>query len=414
MNKEKTLIVRINNEFIGLLSQNEVGKIEFDYKEQCKRILSLCLPLEQKHFSEKESRAYFEGLLPESEDVKKAVAQKYGVNHNNFFSLLKVIGYDCAGAVSFHPYEENPKDFPCEFQEIHGRIFNEDELYNYIKELPKKPLFTSYSGLRLSLAGAQEKTAIICINNEIGIPAIDVPTTHILKPAMKDYPESVENEFICMTTAKNLGLEVSNVRIGKAKDIKYLLVERYDRQVMGNKIKRIHQEDFCQCLNITSRDKYQCEGGVSIKNCYEIIRKTDRQILNIQELTRRIIFNYLIGNADAHGKNFSIMHLDNGQITFAPAYDILCTEVYPELTTNMAMKIGGLYDPKRIYAKNWETLAQETDINYTQLQQEIIKMAKRLPVELEKVINSFENTIGKDILAIVKENCERTIRRFGE
>lgn len=414
MNKEKVLIVRINNEFIGWLSQNEVGKIEFDYQEACKRILSLSLPLTQKHFTEKQSHAYFEGLLPESEDVRKAVAQKFGVNHNNFFSLLKVIGYDCAGAVSFHPYEDNPQNLPCEFKEVKGKIFSEEELYNYIKELPKKPLFTSYKGLRLSLAGAQEKTAIICLNGEIGIPDFDVPTTHILKPAMKDYEESVENEFICMTTAKNLGLAVSNTSIGQVKDIKYLLVERYDRHIENNKIKRIHQEDFCQCLNIPSRDKYQCEGGVSTKNCYEIIRKTDRPILNIQELTKRIIFNYLIGNADAHGKNFSILHLDNGGIEFAPAYDILCTQVYPELIKNMAMKIGGCYEPDRIFPKNWEIFAQEADINYAGLRHEIIEMAQKLPAELEIVVNSFKNTIGNKILAIVKENCERTLRRFEE
>lgn len=414
MNKEKTLVVRINNEYIGLLTQNNGGKLEFRYQEDAKRILSLSLPLEKKVFAEKNCKAYFNGLLPESDDVRKAIGERYKINPRNDFSILKAVGYDCAGAVSFTSYESAPENLPCEFKNISGQILSEEELYHYIEKLPQKPLFTSYSGLRLSLAGAQEKTAIICINNEIGIPAIDVPTTHILKPAIKGYTESVENEYICMLTAKNLGLEVSDVSIGKAKDIKYLLVKRYDRQVESNKIKRVHQEDFCQCLNIPTAYKYQTEGGVSTKNCYEIIRKTSNPAKELQELTRRIIFNYLIGNADAHGKNFSIMHLDNGQITFAPAYDILCTNVYPNLTKEMAMKIGKEYAPERIYPKNWQIFAEEADISYRFLQQEIIKMAQKLPTELENIVNSFENNIGQDILKITKENCERTIRRFEE
>lgn len=414
MNKEKALVIRINNEFIGFLIQKASGRLEFRYKEGAKRLLSLSLPIEKMVFSEKNCKAYFEGLLPESEEVKKIIGQKYGINPRNDFSILKAIGYDCAGAVSFHPYEENPEDLPYEFKEITGTILDDNELYQYIKELPQKPLLTSYNGLRLSLAGAQEKTAIICLNGEIEIPALDIPTTHILKPAIKDYRESVENEYICLTTAKNLGLKASNVQIGKVKEIKYLLVERYDRQIENGKIKRIHQEDFCQCLNIPTAYKYQNEGGVSTKNCYEIIRKTASPAQELQELTRRIIFNYLIGNADAHGKNFSIMHLENGKITLAPAYDLLCTRVYPELTKDMSMKIGGIYEPDRIYPKNWQIFAKEADISYRGLKEEILKMAAKLPTELEKVVNSLENTIGKDILAIAKENCERTIHRFKE
>jgi len=412
MSKEKKLIVRINNEYIGTLEQNSVGKMEFQYQENAKRPLSLSLPLEKKKFNEKNCRPYFDGLLPESEEIRKAIGEKFKINYRNDFSMLKAIGYDCAGAVSFHPWEENPQDLPCEFREVTGKILSDEELIKYIEELPHKPLFTRYSGLRLSLAGAQEKTAVICIDGKIGIPALDVPTTHILKPAMKDYEESVENEFICMKTAKALGLNVANAEMGLIGNIKFLLVERYDREVENGKIKRIHQEDFCQCLNIPTIDKYQAEGGVSIKNCYEIVKKTSIPALSIQELTRRIIFNYLIGNNDAHGKNFSIMHLADGKITLAPAYDILCTTVYPNLDRTMAMKIGGLYEPERIYPKQWQIMAKEADINPTQFLREIVRFAKILPPALEKVVNSFDNTIGVKILELANETCERTIRRI--
>lgn len=125
-----------------------------------------------------------------------------------------------------------------------------------------------------------------------------------------------------------------------------------------------------------------------------------------------MIFNYLIGNNDAHGKNFSILHYDNGEIKFAPAYDILCSQVYPELSDKMAMKIGGHYKHDEILLRHFEKLANKNDISFTQLKKVIKKQCENLPYIVESVISSLDNKIGKDILSVVQKNCSEITKEF--
>ena len=125
-----------------------------------------------------------------------------------------------------------------------------------------------------------------------------------------------------------------------------------------------------------------------------------------------MIFNYLIGNNDAHGKNFSILHYDNGEIKFAPAYDILCSQVYPELSNKMAMKIGGHYKHDEILLRHFEKLANDNNISFTQLKKVIKNQCETLPDIVEDVINSFDNKIGKDILSVVQKNCTKMLKEF--
>lgn len=120
----------------------------------------------------------------------------------------------------------------------------------------------------------------------------------------------------------------------------------------------------------------------------------------------------MIGNNDAHGKNFSILHYDNGEIKFAPAYDILCSQVYPELSNKMAMKIGGHYKHDEISLRHFEKLANENDISFTQLKKVIKKQCENLPIIVDDVINSFDNKIGKDILSVVQKNCTKMLKEF--
>ena len=186
MNPEKTLTVRLNKTFIGYLEQNLQGKFVFTYNENAQIPLSISLPLRKEPYEDKDCRGFFEGLLPEGEQIRVEIGKKYGVNPKNEFSLLKVIGYDCAGAVSFTEYEENPKNYKNEFITIKGDKFTDETLEQYINELPKKPLLTNSDGLRLSLAGAQDKMAVLLLDDIVALPKADVPTSHIIKPAIKD------------------------------------------------------------------------------------------------------------------------------------------------------------------------------------------------------------------------------------
>ena len=406
---KKPLSVWLYGELAGYLNQNEEGKLHFEYSENAKYRLSLSLPQDKKEYVGKECAGFFNGLLPEGEQVRKSIAKKYGINYKNDFSLLSKIGYDCAGAVSFvYEKEEMP-----EFFEIKGKVLSEDELKKHILELPKKPLGMNNGEIRLSLAGAQDKTAVLVIDDKIALADKNIPTTHILKPEILGIDESVENEYICLITAKKAGIKVPKVEIRRAGDIKYFLIKRYDREILDGKFKRIHQEDFSQALNIASAFKYQSEGGADYKKCFEILRQTSAPAVSIVEFLNIMIFNFLIGNNDAHGKNFSILHHKNGKIEFAPAYDILCTQAYSGLSKKMAMKIGGHYEPEKILPEHFEKFCNEVGINAGQFQKMIEKQAFLLPKLVEETILEFENKIGKKILNVVEKNCERTIKRFG-
>ena len=385
------LNVYLNNDFVGILSKDDNGGICFQYDKNAKSQLSLSLPIREEVYLNKDCKGFFNGLLPESEHVRISIGKKYGINPKNDFSLLNAIGYDCAGAVAFFEDEsENLK----EYYEIKGNVLSDDEFEKYIKELPKKPLALG-SDKRLSLAGAQDKTAIVIINGNVAIPKDNVPSTHIVKPAINGLSETIENEYLCMKVAEKLGIQIPYIKICQANNTQYLLIERYDRKINDGKIKRIHQEDFCQASNIASAYKYQAEGGVDFKRCIEILKRTTRPAVSIKQFVELMIFNYLIGNNDAHGKNFSILHYDNGEIVFAPAYDILCTSVYPELSSKMAMKIGGYYESDKIYLRHFERMAKDIGISYTQVKKILINQCEILPDIVKEVSQSFKNTIGK-------------------
>ena len=405
------LNVFLNDKHIGILEKDGYGGVNFQYSNNTHRILSLSLPIQNEPFENKQCRGFFNGLLPESEHTRIAIGKKYRINPKNDFSILETIGYDCAGAVSFFEDEKTPK-YLQESYEIDYTELSEDELEKFINELPQKPLATGIEEMRLSLAGAQDKTSVIIADGKIGIPKDNVPTSHILKPEINGLDETIENEFICIKSAEKLGIKVPDVKIGYANRTKYFLIQRYDREIVKNKIKRIHQEDFCQASNIPSAYKYQSEGGVDFKRCFEILRATSQPAVAINQFIQLIIFNYLIGNNDAHGKNFSILHYDSGEIKFAPAYDILCSEVYPELSNKMAMKIGGHYKHNEILLRHFENLAEENNINFTQLKKVIKNQCEILPSIVSGVVNSFENNIGKDILSVVQKNCTKLLKEF--
>ena len=377
-----SLNVFLNDKHIGILEKDGYGGVTFQYSDNTDRIISLSLPIQKGAFENKQCRGFFNGLLPESEHTRITIGKKYGINPKNDFSILQAIGYDCAGAVSFFDSddEQTPSKYLQESYEIDYTPLSDDELEKFINELPQKPLATA--------------------------------TSHIIKPAINGFNETIENEFICIKAAEKLGIKVPDVKIAYANKTKYFLIRRYDREVLDNKIKRIHQEDFCQASNIPSAYKYQAEGGVDFKRCFEILRATSQPAVAINQFIQLMIFNYLIGNNDAHGKNFSILYYDNGEIKFAPAYDILCSEVYPWLSNKMAMKIGGHYKHDEILLRHFEKLAEENNINFTQLKKVIKNQCKTLPDIVNGVINSFENEIGKNILSVVQKNCTKLLKEF--
>lgn len=368
------------------------------------------MPLGDRVYGNATCEAYFGGLLPESEAAKKAIGQRYGFSANNTFSLLSVIGHDCAGAVSLmHSDRPAVED---EWHEIAARPLSDAELAQHVRELPNRPLFVGVEQMRLSLAGVQDKAAVVLLNGEIYVPKDDCPTTHILKPEISGFVGSVQNEYLSMRLAKKLGLPTAEVMIRRAEDITLLLVARYDREVVGNRVKRIHQEDFCQALGIQSSRKYQKEGGPTFSQCFDLMMGTLTPAANRNMLAEVLVFNLLTGNADAHGKNFSLLHLGPEAMTLAPFYDLLSTQSFPQLSQEMAMKIGGTYYGAAVTTKDWEKLCRSIGYGFPMLRQIVKRQTETLPeflaTEREALkATAYDHKIADGIIGVLNKNCRR-------
>lgn len=385
----KELSVRLHGLQMGVLKLVN-GKMEFTYDENANKPISLSLPLQKEPFKEKVCRAFFGGLLPENPNMRELLAKKYNINVNDDFKLLKEIGRDCAGALSFHEMTEPQKSY--QMLKIEGSILSDEELTKYLEELPYRP----YLGKRLSLAGAQEKTAVCVVNGKIALPNDDIPTTHIIKTALPKYVQSIQNEYICMKAAKEIGLEVAEVEIRKIGEIEFLLVERFDRKYSNNlECERILQEDFAQSLGVQARDKYK----VTFKDCLKVLNQTATPANSKLRFVRQVIFNYLIGNTDAHAKNFSV-YMTNDGITLTPAYDLLCSSIY-DCDQRIAMKLGKARYYADVTAKDWEIFAQDLDISYKLVQAELERQKDHLPKIVEKLAKELDCEVGFKILDYV-------------
>ena len=295
------------------------------------------MPLRVDPYSDDESHPFFANLLPE-EKIRAVIARNLGISLNNDYGLLERIGGDCAGAVSLHPETGEIKPEPGTYRQL-----SLDELNTLISELPQRPLLAGEKGIRLSLAGAQKKLPIFYDDQNFHLGYGAAPSNYIIKPAIDNLDATVENEAFCMALAHMVGLDVPRSFIHQHKETRVFIVKRFDRIIISGGTKRLHQEDFCQALHIPPEYKYESEGGPSLTACFDLVRKRSiRSGKDVLSLLNWVIFNYLIGNSDAHGKNISLLLLPEGPM-LAPFYDLLSTRIYSHygLAEGLAMKIGG-------------------------------------------------------------------------
>jgi len=414
-------------ECVGALTQDE-GYLSFRYlpewlKSKKAKPLSQSLPLRAEPFDDKIAKPFFAGLLPEG-DKRTAVANILKVSSKNDFALLDGIGGECAGALILLEPGQTP---PVEAHTSESiEWLEEDQFLAVLKRLPKRPLLAGESGLRLSLAGAQEKLPVVArevlgkdgLNHfEIGLPKNNIPSSYILKPEISGIDGSVYNEAFCLALARELKLDAATAKIGRTKDKTYLLVERYDRFLDDGQLRRLHQEDFCQALGVAPELKYQNEGGPSIANGFALVRKvTSPSAPNLLRLLDYIIFNCLVGNNDAHAKNFSLLYSQSG-IQLAPLYDVLSTAVYPDLSDSMAMKIGSKYLFDELHARHWVQMAEAAQLGAPQLKRRVLEIASELPNLAKGLQAQFEakgwsHPIIAKIVLLIEGRCATTANRF--
>lgn len=409
----RTLNVYYDRALVGKLTQDDGGQMTFQYDvswldKPNPIALSQSLPPQEEPFTQKQCQGFFGGTLPE-QDNRKIIARILGISDKNDFAMLEQIGGECAGAISFWPDGENLPADDDRYREL-----ADDELAKILRELPRRPLMAGEDGIRLSLAGAQDKIAVRRDDGKISIPRGSAPSSHILKPAIDTWEGVVANEAFCMELARACGLNAAPVEIGKVEDIDYLLAERFDRVRDGyGNIQRLHQEDFCQALGVPSEIKYQSEGGPSLADCFALIRDASSvPARDLIALLDAVIFNLLIGNHDAHAKNFSLLYMPNRSIRLAPLYDLVCTVYYPELTDKMAMRIGKEAKSALVFPRHIDRFAEQAGLGAAQTRARIPALAGRLLAEIPGLTKT--GPVSEALAKLIEKRCKDFGSRFSK
>ena len=365
--------------------------------------ISHSLPLRADPYGKRQLRPFFAGLLPE-ESQRQRIAAYLGLAESDDFSMLEAIGGECAGALEIIPHGKAPHEdedslSPCD----------EERLLEIVKSLPYRPMMAGENGLRLSLAGAQSKLPVVFKDGRFYLPENGTPSTHILKPELSEWFKGiVGNEHCCMTLARAVGIPAAETRIVNVGDVPCLLVTRYDRSLdsVSGAVRRIHQEDFCQALGRQPEQKYQSDGGPLAREIVRLIRDgwSTTPAKDILAFVDLVVFNAIIGNADAHGKNFSMLY-DGQNRRLAPGYDLVSTVFWPALASAPAMTIGGSDSINSILSGHWRKFAQETGVSFTALRSRIAHLCTAVAAQTCEALAVPRECEG--VLAIVKERAYR-------
>lgn len=416
------LDVFFHAERIGRLERLPGATLRFEYTakwaHEGSAPLSLSLPLSEEPYEDDGCRAFFSGLLPEGEFLK-SIARRFHVSADNPFAVLSEIGGECAGAVSLVAAGAEPPSLGPSAP----KWLDENGLGLLLAELPERPLLAEPGGddegIRLSLAGSQDKLPVLWVDDRVGITRGHPPSTHIIKVPLRSVDHMVANEAYCMALASTAGLTAAKVRPIAAGGQDGLLVYRYDRTGTSGEgeIHRIHQEDFCQALGYYPEEKYQAHGGPGVAQCAALIRAHSAAPgADIFAFLDALVFNLLIGNADAHSKNYSLILEGDESPRLAPLYDLLSTRVYGRrFNRKMATKYGGEYRPERIRGRHLDRLASDLDLPPRGLRRRIGELLERVEASLEaarrRLPEQWSEVSTVDGIETVIEEMSGLIRR---
>lgn len=281
---------------------------------------------------------YFDNLLPDSDAIRRRVAERFRTGSTEPFDLLKAVGRDCVGAAQILDEEETPTDF----DRVEGVPLSEDDIERRLIETVSPPASAadrdSDADFRVSLAGAQEKTAFLWWGGQWLAPRRATPTSHIFELPLglmggrrADFRTSVDNEWLCRRLLKAYGLEVANAHIATFGEQRVLVVERFDRRVSpnGQWLMRLPQEDFCQVEGCSPLRKYENEGGPGLKALFGTLRQSVNAEVDMKTLMASEVLFWLLRAPDGHAKNFSIQLLPRSRFRLTPLYGVM--SVYPVL-----------------------------------------------------------------------------------
>ena len=381
----ESLDVYLNDRKVGRLDDDN-GLLSFSYDSAylasgIREPISHALPVRTAPYPHQEVEPVLSNLLPE-DIIRTRLGQILQIPRENTFAFLKAIGGDCAGAVAFFPTGYTPSAVAGgEFREL-----SDEEAGAVLDNLEKRPLDVGEEGFRISGAGAQDKLIACFRDSHVLLPLNGTPSTHIIKTEIRNYPGSVENEWYAMSLASACGLSAATSEIAVIGGKRRFVSLRYDRLQADGRVRRLHQEDFCQMTGIDPKRKYEVLGGPGIVSSFRLLRELSISAAESLEFIDRVIFNFLVGNGDAHGKNFSVLYRD-GVATLAPMYDVMSTTVYPDVDRRMAMKIDDEYAFKWITPGKFLRMAEKMGVSGKVMSGEMAKMVRRIRRQAHIVAN---------------------------
>ncbi len=423
----------MNGERVGDWRRPSGKGQEFLYAESwltssAARPISLSLPLRPSREPYRERvEAFFDNLLPDNRQIRERIQRRFHAASIGAFDLLTEIGRDCVGALQLMPEGQTPLDV----RQITAKPLSTDG----VAELLSRSLGEAFAGedgfndkFRISLAGAQEKTALLFRDGVWHRPTQTTPTTHILKlplgvnPQGIDLSTSVENEWLCSHVVRSYGIEVAKCWMETFGEYKALVVERFDRRETsdGSWYLRLPQEDFCQATGTSPGLKYENDGGPGIAKVMELLLGSEQAEKDRRDFMRTQLVFWLLAAIDGHAKNFSVFLLPGGAYRLTPRYDIL--SAYPVLghgrgkyapeKIKMAMAVDGKnrhYRWREIRARHW--LATGKRCGFSEMQSVMQDVIARTPEVIERVRNlvpaGFSAQIADAILDGIKAAAEQ-------
>lgn len=419
----KPLRVYLNNRLVGHLNKETSGAIDFEYDQSWLEWehafpISLSLPMRESAFRGEPVVAVFENLLPDSDALRRRVAEKVGARGTDAYSMLAAIGHDCVGALQFISGDAETIDATGA---IKGEVVDDEAIDKLLRGLAQAPLGLSRDDeFRISIAGAQEKTALLWYDRKWLKPHGTTATTHLFKtqigtlPNGIDLSNSVENEFYCLKFIEAFGLPVNKAEIRTFGETKALVIERFDRRwTSDGRLLRLPQEDCCQALSVPPTLKYQSEGGPGMVAILDLLKGGDTPAEDQAAFIKAQILFWLIGATDGHAKNFSIYLGRGGTYQLTPFYDVLTAQ--PSLDSHqiqrkqmkLAMSVGNSrhYRIDKIHVRHFVQTGAEAGLPKALVPNAIEEIA----ASASDAIAWIEKSLPKDFPAFIHESITAAV-----
>jgi serine/threonine-protein kinase HipA len=425
----ETLDVRLNFRHVGTLRRESSGAVEFRYDAAWLAApdgfgISLSLPRIERAYRGDPVLAVFEGLLPDSIDIRRHLAERVGAPGIDAFSLLGSIGRDCVGALQFVP-PGTAIDAPAT---IAAEPASEAVIAHKLRNLGRAPLgLDRDEDFRISLAGAHEKTALLQRDGRWFVPHGPTPTTHILKrqigmlPNGIDLSDSVENEFLCLAWLLAMGASAARAVIDTFEDQRVLTVERFDRMwhADGTAIDRLPQEDLCQACGVSPFRKYESEGGPGFREIFSLLLGADEPAQDRRLFLRANLLFWLLAATDGHAKNFSL-HLHARGFHMTPLYDVVSAQPaldaaqLPHNSAKFALWVGKHrhYRLDEITARHWIETARMGAIGEREARAILQEVAETAGPAFDQVLEALPPQIPEALAASIGGGLRRRAREL--